>query len=662
METPPDRCNVPCQLPERKDIPVANPDFARALYQQSPIDQRTRCLARWQSDRLRGTINVATGKPESQLWLCDIDGQHRRQLTQVGSSNANPAWSPDGKAIAYVSQREGDHSSAICLLSLAGGEAEILTSHSTPPMSLAWSPDGKTIAYPVNVDPENPNETPRDPKAPAPVRVVRERAYKLDGFGYRGDVHIQIFLLEVATRERRQLTTETVDHVSPAWSPDGEMIAVNLWVDSPLHAQIGLVDPENGETKRLGDPTHFLGDFNWSPDGKRIIFETQLSDYGLIDVASGKVHSLIENNSFMPGGVFDQAGTFLWPDDRTVLVPGFAQGASGLWSIDLATGEATEKVRWDAFHGGMHVTSDNKLIVQTVSDLAGVTGLASIDPETGKRTILFNAAEDVFSDAPTAQWERISIEREGYTIEGFLFKPSDFDERKRYPVVVDVHGGPQGMQLYRPDGIPQVLATNGFLVIQPDPRGSTSYGREFSEAVYDDWGNEDWKDIQALLDLVLERPYADANRTGIHGYSYGGYMTAWAIGQTNRFKAAVCGAPCFDLESMYGTSDISYLLGALQWGGAPWDNRDWYYAHSPASHIHNATTPTLIVQGEADERCPVGQGEQMFISLCKLGVDVEFARYPGGFHAFPWAGSPAHRIDYLSRALGWFKRYLGDPS
>lgn len=610
----------------------------------------------------RGTINVETGKPESQLWLCDIDGTHRRQLTHVGTANGNAAWSPDGKSIAYTSQREGDHPSAICLLPLAGGESEILTTHSTPPMTLAWSPDGKTIVYPINVDPENPTETPRDPKASAPVRVVHERAYKLDGFGYRGDVHIQLFLLDAASKERRQLTTEAVDHTNPAWSPDGGSIAVSLWIDGPINAQLGLVDIDSGQTRRFGEPSTFLGAFDWSPNGKRILFETHLSDYGSIDAASGNVRPVVENTLFMPGGAFDSSGTFLWSDDTTVLVPGFAAGASGLWSIDIETGESAEKVRWDALHGGMHLTRDGKLVVQTVTDLAGTVGLATIDPDSGERTMLFNEAEDVFAQTPTAQWERISIERAGYTIEGFLFKPADFDERKQYPVVVDVHGGPQGMHLYRPDGTAQVLATNGMLVIQPDPRGSTSYGRAFSEAVYDDWGCEDWKDIQGLLDLVLERPYADANRTGIHGYSYGGYMTAWAIGQTNRFKAAVCGAPCFDLESMYGTSDISYLLGAMQWGGAPWDNRKWYQAHSPSSHIHNATTPTLIIQGEADERCPVGQGEQLFISLCKLGVDVEFARYPGGFHGFPWSGESTHRIDYLARTLGWFKKYLGDPA
>jgi dipeptidyl aminopeptidase/acylaminoacyl peptidase len=150
----------------------------------------------------------------------------------------------------------------------------------------------------------------------------------------------------------------------------------------------------------------------------------------------------------------------------------------------------------------------------------------------------------------------------------------------------------------------------------------------------------------------------DRQRQGIYGYSYGGYMTAWTIGQTDRFKAAVCGAPCFDLESMYGTSDIGHSFGDLQWGGPPHANESWYRAHSPSTYAHRATTPTLIVHGEADDRCPIGQSEQMFVSLLKAGCDVEFARYPGASHLFLRGGPADHRADYLRRVLGWFQGHL----
>jgi dipeptidyl aminopeptidase/acylaminoacyl peptidase len=176
--------------------------------------------------------------------------------------------------------------------------------------------------------------------------------------------------------------------------------------------------------------------------------------------------------------------------------------------------------------------------------------------------------------------------------------------------------------------------------------------------VTEDWGGDDYLDIMAVLDTALQRPYLDAERTGIWGYSYGGYMTAWTIAQNHRFKAAVCGAPCFDLESMFGTSDISHEFGRLQWGGAPHEAREWYATHSPSQIAHNTRTPTLIIQGEADNRCPIGQGEQMFVALKQAGCEVEFARYPGGSHLFLRVGPPEHREDVLTRILAWFESRL----
>jgi dipeptidyl aminopeptidase/acylaminoacyl peptidase len=174
-----------------------------------------------------------------------------------------------------------------------------------------------------------------------------------------------------------------------------------------------------------------------------------------------------------------------------------------------------------------------------------------------------------------------------------------------------------------------------------------------------DWGGEDFRDLMAMLDLVLEHPYADAARVGVTGFSYGGFMTAWTIGQTNRFAAAICGAPVFDLTSFIGTSDIGHIFSEQQWGSEAARDPAWLAAHSPATFAHRATTPTLILQGEADQRCPIGQGEQMFVALHKAGCEVEFVRYPGASHLFQFGDDLAHREDYLARALAWFEALLG---
>jgi len=611
--------------------------------------------------------NQETGKGESQIWIADIDGSNRRQLTQVGTGNSNPQWSPDGTKIAYVSQREGDHPSAIVVMPFAaGGEAKIVTSHLTPPMTLAWSPDGTRLLYNMNVDPDNPDETPLDPKAPPKPRIVTTITYKFDGFGYLGKKRFQAFTVDVESGERKCLTSGTADaaadHMNLAWSPDGSKIGAILWLDGPFRSVIATIDPESGEVTHLTEPGTAKGIVSWSPDGSKILFDTEMSGLAYADVATKTTHIVNEDLGFQPDGMYAPGKGPIWLDDETVLVHGFGGTRSGIWKVAIQNGEVTYIAQWDAFHGGITPIPGSTNFIQSTNDLAGGIGLAKIDGTTGEKTQLLAIAEEFFGDHAPAQWEIVSVDRGDWHIEGILLKPADFDPRKRYPVILDVHGGPQGAfhQSISPDA--QVLATNGFVVLMPNPRGSTGYGKDFSFAVYDDWGNEDWKDLQALLDKVLERPYCDAERTGIIGYSYGGYMTSWAIGHTDRFKAAVCGSPPFDLEAMYGSSDVSWLLGGMQWGGAPWEAREEYARLSPSGFIQNATTPTLIIQGEADERCPVGQAEQLFTSLRALGVETELARYPGGFHGFIVQGEPTHRIDYYQRALDWFKKYLGDPA
>ncbi|MBO0881703.1 MAG: S9 family peptidase, partial [Mycobacterium sp.] len=281
------------------------------------------------------------------------------------------------------------------------------------------------------------------------------------------------------------------------------------------------------------------------------------------------------------------------------------------------------------------------------------------DRLTGQRQVISRHNVDLLQSAPAAQWERFEVERNGTTIEAWLLRPPDFDPSRKYPLVLDVHGGPHGFHGYAFNVTQQMLASHGFVVVYSNPRGSGSYGREFAQMVRNDWGGEDFLDLMAVVDAALQQPYTDPERTGIWGYSYGGFMTAWTIGHTPRFKAAVCGAPCFDLESMYGTSDISHAWGQYQWGGKPHEASEAFAAHSPSTFAHRATTPTLIIHGEADNRCPIGQGEQMFVALKQADCEVEFARYPGGAHTLLRVGPPSHRVDILARLLGWFTDHLG---
>jgi dipeptidyl aminopeptidase/acylaminoacyl peptidase len=556
--------------------------------------------------------------------------------------------------------------SGIFVLPWNGGEARELTRHGVEVGELAWAPDGGRIAYVAQVDPENLSEAEPAPGAAPRIRVTRRIDYKQDGRGYLGDTRKQIFVVDVASGERRQLTTEAVDHHFPSWSPDGRWLTSQVPNRNEMCSQLGLTSADSGETRLIGPELGVVSVWGWSPGSDRILFagdteQTWQTDLFVYEVATGEIRRLTDDLACLPVG--GRPGLVppsqpIWLNDDKVLLHAVRAGASGLYVVDTRTGRVEPIHTGRSLNVGLSVDAARRVAVMGYASLETTGDVVTIDLATGSEKIVARPSADLLSEVPPAEWERFDVERGGFTIEAWLLKPPGFDPTRRYPVILDVHGGPNGFYGYGFNPTQQCLATNGFLVVYCNPRGSGSYGRHFTQQVTRDWGGEDYHDLMAVVDAVLTRPYADAARTGIFGYSYGGYMTAWTIGQTDRFKAAVCGAPCFDLESMYGTSDISHHFGELQWGGAPHVMPEWYAAHSPSYFAHRTRTPTLIVHGEADERCPIGQGEQMFIALKKAGCEVEFARYPDGAHSFPTSAPPEHRADYLERVLGWFSKRL----
>jgi dipeptidyl aminopeptidase/acylaminoacyl peptidase len=603
-------------------------------------------------------------KTESDLILIDRGGGGERRLTYGGTRNSLGRWSPDGQSLAFVSDRDGDDAtkSRLMLLPLAGGDARPLTGHLEPITSISWSPDGRTVAYTVTVDPENPDETPRPKDAPAPVRVTSRLDYKLDGKGYLGDKRTQIFLIDTQSGTRRQLTSQPFDHTEPQWSPDGKTLAVRISGPEVFDAVLGLVDVASGALRRVSVENGTLSLYAWSPDGSRILFagdthRTWQSDLFLYTVASGETRRLTDDLPFEPDS-YPIPCHPVWLDATTALLSGTRAGGSGLHTINVETAAITTVETWPATHVGLSMDRDHRYIARVGGDLQRTGDIVVYDRTAGSLMTVGETASVPLDNHPTLDFERFTVERAGLDVEAWILFPADFDPAKRYPVVLDIHGGPNGHYGWSFNATQQHLASNGYLVVFSNPRGSSSYGRDFTQRVIQDWGGEDYRDLMLVVDTVLERPYADEGRTGIYGYSYGGYMTSWIIGQTDRFQACVCGAPCFDLESMYGTSDIGFTFGKLQWGGKPHDRVDWLRDHSPSTYAHRATTPTLIVHGEADDRCPIGQGEQMFVALKEAGCEVEFARYPGASHGLLRLSPPEHRVDYLTRVLDWFDGHL----
>lgn len=607
------------------------------------------------------TVDPDTRRMTSRLWWFSIGNARPRPLTPAGQDVCNPRWSPDGTSLACTVTCS-EQASNLIVLEPWTGAGRRLARHVDEIGDMAWSPDGRRIAYTTRFDPENPNEESPLPGAAPAARVVRRLDYKLDGLGFVGESRSQLFVADVDGEAGRRLTGDPVDHEGPRWSPDGRSILVCIHGRDRTGMQLALVDPTTGAVEPVGPRGGLLVSWSWSPTGEQVFFaaDPDLSlqpDYYVYGRRDRTVRRLTDDLLSFPTGAPP-----VWLDPDHVLVHATRSGGSRLERVDVTSGHVEVVADYRSRNSGLALDRTCRQVIQgqTTPMSLGEISVHDLDDDVVRTVTAHNAP--VLVEHPPAAWETFQVERGGATIDAWLLKPPGFDPSRRYPVILDVHGGPSDCYGYGFLAHEQCLATNGFLVVYANPRGSTSYGRHFAQQVVRDWGGGDYQDLIAVLDAVLERPYADAGRTGIFGISYGGFMTSWAIGHTDRFAAAVCGEPIFDLQSDYGTSDVAFKGLEHHGGGPPHLEPEWYRAHSPSTFAHRTRTPTLIFHGEADERCPIGQSEQMFVALHKAGCEVEFVRYPGGSHMFFAYGLPEHRADFLTRTLDWFKRHLGEPS
>ncbi len=263
-----------------------------------------------------------------------------------------------------------------------------------------------------------------------------------------------------------------------------------------------------------------------------------------------------------------------------------------------------------------------------------------------------------YKENPPSKMNKFTINRTGFDIESRVYLPSNFSESNTYPLIVDIHGGPHGRFEDQIAVNQEIFTKNGYIVIAVNPRGSSSYGSDFGKAVLNDWGGEDYYDIIESVNKLSKEKYIDSNKIGLYGYSYGGFMSSWIIGHTNQFKAAVIGAPCINLNSMSGTSDIGIKFGEEQWGGLRHDNVEKYQFNSPLTYAKNVTTPSIILVGDRDYRCPIEQAEQYFVTLKRMGNDVQLVRYPGGNHGMLSGSAPNLVIDFWTRAVNFFDKNL----
>ena len=608
----------------------------------------------------------------SSIMLASLDEGMTRAFTQ-GPKDSAPQFSPDGNTLAFL--RPDDQGRAqIWTISLDGGEAAQTTSAEGGVAEFSWSPSSDALAYGSDVDPDrapDDHDYGKDPR----VRMVRRITYRADTLGWRGDMYRQLFVVTLADNSTRTLTNGEYDNGSPRWSPDGRSIAFvsarRPDRETVPYNEAYVMSAEGGEPEPRSDGLSSIGALAWLSDSQGLlVIGSDDDEIGaawqgrLFVLQEGQPPHLIGGDSVRPVAGFPplMPSPKLTITGESVVFMGDSHGQSYVCRISLSGGE-TERIT----PGGVQYT---EITVDAASGRAAVQAaspksagdLQLVDLTLGQSKTLTDDNHAYFDGHPPAVLRKSSLTRAGMEIESRLLLPPIFDASKRYPMVVNIHGGPHGSFYDAFNAVEQVIATAGYLVLSVNPRGSSTYGADFLKAVLRDWGGEDYRDIMTSVDEVCGLPYVDADRLGVHGYSYGGFMSSWIIGHDTRFGAAVVGAPCIDLLGMYGTSDIGVSFGERQWGGLRKDEVESYLEHSPLTYADKVETPVLLLHGEADHRCPIEQSEQYFVSLRRLGKEVEMVRFPGCSHLFLRAGHPKMREEYLSRTLGWFDRHLRPAS
>jgi dipeptidyl aminopeptidase/acylaminoacyl peptidase len=629
----------------------------------------------------------------TNLWIADTAGKAApRQLTN-GGKDSHPRWSPDGMTIAFNAAREKTRPQIWTIpIAGAGGEAIALTK--LPEGSLGdfkWSPDGKLIAASFREQDaewtEDAKKNRKEKGLSDPPRVLDDWWYRLDGDGYFNAQRYALFLIDAATGKHRVLYgKDTLGHFSFDWSPDSRQIVVASNRDRqamirPWKAELLRIDVRSGKAAAI--PNLPLGPKEsviWSGDGKLIAFagregkdgayDTENLELWVCDPIKGNGRSLTgkEDYCLLAHAITDTAdvafgANIQWsPDSKRVFMEISWQGETHIASISASGGQINFHTRGDLIHSmGNIVGNGTPQIAMTVGDstkLAEVcVGKVSAGSIQSTRLSDFNGAllSELNLAKPQAAWVKSP---DGNEVQVWVIKPSDFKAGKKYPAILEIHGGPHAMYGVGFFHEFQVLAARGHVVFFSNPRGSKGYGRDFCAAIRGAWGGADWTDIQAVTKFMKKQPYVDAKRIGVMGGSYGGYMTNWVIGHSNDFKAAITDRCVCNLVSMQGTSDFVEAPDTY-WPGNAWDRPEKLWDMSPLKYLGHCKTPTLVIHSEGDLRCNIEQAEQGFSALKLNNVPTRLVRYPSSTsHGLSRSGPPDLRLHRLGQIIKWWKKWL----
>ncbi len=548
-------------------------------------------------------------------------------------------------------------------ISLDGGEAQRVTDLAGGVEEFALSPNGDRIAAVSSVDPDAPDD---DDSGLPRVRVVRRVRYRHDYRGFTGDAFRQMFVVDAASGDARQITHGEGDNWSPVWSPNGKSLAfISDYIegrDFTTNTQVKVVSVPDGKPVSWSEALPYVWAVAWSPDGESLA-AIGCHDPDMWDPRSAWLYVLDARGDVrrITDGLYTPVPEcgLSWTTERGITFVGAHRGEYFVCAVS-PDGSDFRRITSGGVNSESATFDGSASHAVVVAESPASPGeVVRIGLDTGDSRAITSFSAQYIESHPHARMEKFTIRRGGFKIESRVLLPPDFTHTKKYPMVLDIHGGPNGRFTDNFDPVHQILATNGYIVLAVNPRGSSTYGPEFTKSVLGDWGGEDYLDILASVDELAGRPYVDENRMAVHGFSYGGFMSGWIVGHDHRFKAAIVGAMCANLHSMYGTSDIGTSFGEINWGGPYTGARDKFLHHSPITYTPNVQTPVLLLHGEDDLRCPIEQSEQYFVALKRLGKTVEFVRFPNSTHRFRKMGHPSMIVEYFRLLLDWLERYIG---
>lgn len=616
------------------------------------------------------TLSVEQDAYLSNIWLVDTSGGLLRRFTTGPWRDTAPRWSPDGTRLAFLSEREPHKKAQLYVMPADGGEARRLTDLVHGVSQPVWSPDSTRLACVARVggwqEPDDPDERQKS----KPARVITSLKYKFNGDGFVYDRRPHIFVVPADGGPVQQVTDGDYVDGDPAWSPDSQTIAFtsarHAERDDDHAADVWLVAATGGEPRRLTDTAGPVSLPVFAPDGQRLAFlgHRYRHDAGrnlrlwTIPLAGGVPTCLTPDLDRTCAPFFGAISPQWSVDGAWLTFTVEDQGAVPVYRVWASGGKAPEAiVSGERQVTGMaHGTTHLALTVTNPVSPGEVVVCRADGTEVCPLTALNRPWQaDVALSQPQC-WRYV---RAGYTLDCWVMPPYGYTPGQRYPALLVIHGGPHtqyGVNFF--DEF-QVYAGAGYGVIYTNPRGSQGYGEAFTRAVHGDWGGGDYADVMAGLDEALRQcPWIDPERLGILGGSYGGFLTSWAVAHTTRFKAACSERAVNNLHTLFGTSDIGASFLEAQSGALPWEDPQWYVAHSPLTYARHITTPLLILHAENDLRCPVEQAEQLFVVLKRLRRAVKLVRFPDENHDMSRTGTPRHRLERFRYLLAWFAQYI----